>query len=98
MRKFIRKAFIPIALLPAIGYPFYIAYDVVVSGSLREQCTRSSRGGVGLFCVWGPRLGEALFGSARAHLGYALLIGASALIMLAFGAVALRGSSNGTLK
>jgi hypothetical protein len=93
MRDLFRKAFIPSALLLAIGYPAYIAYDVVASGSIDEQCTRSGRGGVGVFCEWGPQLGAALFGPERAHLGYAILIGSSALVMLAFLTLALLGSS-----
>lgn len=94
MRALIRKAFFPVALLLGMGYPFYIAYDVATAGNLAGHCSRSGRGGVGLFCEWGPTLGETLFGPERAHLGYALLVGTSALLMLAFLALTLRGSAS----
>lgn len=93
VRAFFRKAFIPAALLPAMGYPAFIAYGVAVSGKLDAQCARSGRGGVGLFCEWGPKLGEVLFGPERAVLGYALLMGGSSLLMLGFAVLAILGSS-----
>ncbi len=95
MRTFIQKAFVPAALLAAIGYPLYLAYDVAVSASVEPHCSRSARGDTGLFCAWGQRLGEALFGADRAHLGFSLLVGGSALAMLGFLAFALWGARSG---
>lgn len=84
-------------LLPlALAYPLYAVVDVVVSGSIGEHCARptAGRGGAGLFCTWGLDFGRLLFGPAQAHLGYALLLGATALGFAGFALWVVGGSAD----
>ncbi len=82
------RVFVCLLLVLALSYPIYEAVDVVMSGGIGDHCTNDSHSpsgrGIGVFCRWGPSIGELLFGPLKAHLGYALLLGGSAIAFCVF--------------
>lgn len=83
-------------VLLAMFYPAYIVFDVLSRGELGEHCLKVGRlSNPGAFCRWGSGLGERLFGDGGGHLGYALLVGVTALAFAAFALWVLRGDTDG---
>ena len=78
-----RGVFIFAIVLLAVSYPLYEAIDVALSGGLGGHCVQNAYGSswkaIGAFCSWGLRIGQVIFGPTNAHLGYALLLGGSAI-------------------
>ncbi len=77
------QALFPLALVVLAIYPFlYQSFSVLVAGDMAGYCVDSPQA----ICQLWPVVGNALFGSSNAYLGYVLLMGliASTLIGLAY--------------
>jgi hypothetical protein len=77
------QALFPLIIVLLAVYPFlYQSLSVLVAGDMNGRCVDSPQA----ICQLWPVIGNALFGSSNAYLGYVLLMGliASTLIGLAY--------------